>query len=179
MKIKYILSIVTLMGWVIGTSPVYAQTAAPKEAETAATHTPVNLVTLAPLIGKWKNKENKESKLTISFEMIANDTVMVETWARNGKTRSLTLYHQDGTDLIATHYCPQGNQPRLRMTADSQKSYIAFAFQDSTNLESIEDNHQHSLSLKLPTATSDFIRTETYLSAKGEDTTTLVLEPVT
>lgn len=135
----------------------------------------ITLETLKPLVGTWQNKERPNSQFRISFELIANDAVLVEKWLRGGKTRSLTLYHQDGSNLLATHYCPQGNQPRLKLTPDSTLEMMSFKFQDATNLPTIDDNHQHSLGLKLPTKTSDFIRSEMYLSKDGEENSTLTL----
>jgi len=81
-------------------------------------------------------------------------------------------------NLLATHYCPQGNQPRLRMSADSTTAKINFEFQDATNLSSLDSNHQHSLSLALPSDKSDFTRSESYLSKEGEEQSYLVLERV-
>ena len=135
----------------------------------------ITLDTLKPLVGTWQNKERPNSQFRINFELIANDTVLVEKWLRAGKTRSLTLYHQDGSNLLATHYCPQGNQPRLKLTPGSTTQMISFKFQDATNLATIDDNHQHSLGLKLPTETSDFIRSEMYLSKNGEENSALTL----
>ena len=138
----------------------------------------VTLETLAPLVGVWRDRDAPEATNLISFEWTANQTVLVETWMVNGNKRSLTLYHQDGDALLATHYCPQGNQPRLKMTESSTPTLINFTFQDATNLDSPTDNHQHSLSLTLPSPGTDFIRREMYLSEKGEDHSTRTLVQV-
>ena len=64
------------------------------------------------------------------------------------------------------------------MSADSTTAKINFEFQDATNLSSLDSNHQHSLSLALPSDKSDFTRSESYLSKEGEEQSYLVLERV-
>ena len=43
---------------------------------------------------------------------------------------------------MATHYCPQGNQPRLVATEGKVSQKIEFVFRDATNLTHPEDSHQ-------------------------------------
>jgi hypothetical protein len=45
----------------------------------------------------------------------------------------MTVYHLDGPELMATHFCPQGNQPRLKMM-QSTGSRFDFAFHDATGV---------------------------------------------
>lgn len=99
---------------------------------------------LKTLVGTWRNAARPELSLRIRFYLTARDTVLVESWEAGGKPHSLTLYHRDGPALIATHYCPQGNQPRLALTgADKQK--LHFAFRDFTDLDPATELHQHDL----------------------------------
>ena len=71
--------------------------------------------------------------------------MLVETWLRNDKKHSFTLYHLGNENLMATHYCPQGNQPRLKLTNNSTTSDLRFSFFDATNLANLASSHQHSL----------------------------------
>lgn len=127
------------------------------------------------LEGTWEKEGATNSKFTISFELTANDSVLVETWNYEGKKHSLTVYHPDGNDLIATHYCPQGNQPRLRLKGESTKSHILFEYFDATNLESLENSHQHSLSLILSEPLNRLQRKESYMSKAVEKPSELIL----
>lgn len=129
------------------------------------------------LVGDWKRQDRPNSTRTIRMELTANDTVLVETWLRGDRAHSLTLYHMDNGKLLATHYCPQGNQPRLKMTAESDAEHIEFAFMDSTNLQSLDDNHQHSLNWDISN-TELVTRGESYLGAEGEDVSSMVLTRV-
>ena len=69
---------------------------------------------LQTLVGEWEGKTEKGRALKVSYRLTANNTVLIETWTLGPTRESLTLYHMDNESLIATHYCPLGNQPRLR-----------------------------------------------------------------
>jgi hypothetical protein len=125
---------------------------------------------LSALVGTWRNAEQPESPLRIHFYMTAGGTVLVESWENApGSPHSLTLYHRDGADLIATHYCPQGNQPRLALETFGKR--LAFTFRDATDLTPSE-SHLHDLSFDLSDASRP-IRGETYKKA-GEAETTIM-----
>lgn len=130
------------------------------------------------LVGYWKRKDADNTEFKIHLELTANETVLVETWLYKNKKHSITLYHRDGDNLLATHYCPQGNQPRLQMRQFDQANDIVFEFRDATNLPSLKDSHQHSLRFNLVDLNNAIKRGETYLSANGEEATELVLERI-
>ncbi len=120
---------------------------------------------LSKLVGRWRPADRADGSLTIHFTLTAGGTVLVESWERtNGEPHSLTLYHRDGPSLIATHYCPGGNQPRLAL-AGRDALGLHFTFRDATDLDAGE-SHQHDLWLDL-TDPNHPIRTEAYRSGKG------------
>ncbi|GGO73490.1 hypothetical protein [Bowmanella pacifica] len=100
---------------------------------------------LKSLVGEWKRVDSDNSDFYISFDTSAKGSVLIENWIYKGASHSLTLYHLDGENLLATHYCPQGNQPRLKLDKSANPNSISFVFQDATNLKSLADSHQHSL----------------------------------
>ena len=102
----------------------------------------------------------------------------MERWMYGEKNHSLTVYHRDGADLLATHYCPKGNQPRLKLKAGSRPHEIEFKYMDATNLESREQSHQHSLDFKISDTGMSMVRGETYLSKAGLDASELILTRV-
>jgi len=130
---------------------------------------------LKSLVGVWEKEGATNSNFTISFELTANDTTLMETWNYKGKKHSLTLYHLNGKNLMATHYCPQGNQPRLNLSNDATLNNLSFIYFDATNLESLEDSHQHTLGFDLSESSNRIHRKETYLSKSGEEESELVL----
>jgi hypothetical protein len=60
----------------------------------------------------------------------------------------LTIFHPDGSSVIATHYCAEKNQPRLRLVSASARR-LEFDFLDITNLASPDDGHMRRLVLTL------------------------------
>jgi hypothetical protein len=123
---------------------------------------------LQTLAGEWEGKTETGRVLKVSYRLTANNTVLVETWTLSPQRESLTLYHMDNESLIATHYCPVGNQPRLRFKEGGSASLFAFEFLSATNLPKPEVAHQHRFEMELLNANS-FARSETYLeNGKGE-----------
>jgi hypothetical protein len=117
---------------------------------------------LKTLVGEWRGTSAKGRTFGITYRLSAGDTVLVETWALASGRESLTLYHLDGDDLVATHYCPIGNQPRMKLKRWSGGDVLDFAFVSATNLPDPNVAHQDSFRLELIDA-AHIARSETYL----------------
>ena len=146
----------------------------------AADHTTVMaaeqaLQRLQTLVGTWKREGAGASDFRIRFETTAGGTVLVETWLAGARPHSLTLYHADGERLMATHYCPQGNQPRLLLASASTLENMTFRFHDATNLADPEQSHQHALGFDFSEAPVRLRRSETYRSGDGDESSELLL----
>ena len=124
------------------------------------------------LVGIWRNADNPASLLRIRFTLTAGGTVLVEEWRRGTEPHSVTVYHRDGATLLATHYCPQGNQPRLALVTAGK--FLRFAFRDATDLDPRTESHQHELAFDLINPARP-VRSETYRSAKGDEPSRLIL----
>ena len=120
---------------------------------------------LTRMVGTWRRADKPESPLRIRFYLTAGGTVLVESWEARGKPHSLTLYHRDGEALLATHYCPQGNQPRLAL-AGRDPSGLHFLFRDATDLQPATEKHQHDLWFDLSDPERP-VRGETYSGKHG------------
>src|SRR5687767_2900395 len=68
------------------------------------------------LAGSWSGTADSGGQVDIVVRSIARASTLAETFGPPGR-ETMTLYHSDGGGLIATHYCAQGNQPRLRATS--------------------------------------------------------------
>ncbi|MEX0342577.1 MAG: hypothetical protein AB3N06_08320, partial [Erythrobacter sp.] len=121
---------------------VIAANANPLSAGIATDDTPADPFELiADLEGRWQVAETPA--LEIVFEQTARGTTIVERWETASGLHSMTVYHRDGDAVVATHYCPQGNQPRLEArTLDAGE--VRFAFRDVTDLDEGE-SHTHAL----------------------------------
>ena len=101
---------------------------------------------LKPLVGNWRPAEKPDSPMRVSFELIAKDSVLVENW-RSPTHQSMTVYHLDGDTLLATHYCPQGNQPRLALLRTESDGTLRFEFRDGSNVDIAGGHHEALLTL--------------------------------
>src|SRR5581483_8190768 len=59
----------------------------------------------------------------------------------------ISIYTADGPDLVMTHYCVLGNQPRLKADPKSPANQIHFQFAGGTNLDPKKDKHMHAATL--------------------------------
>lgn len=112
--------------------------------------------------GRWQVAET--DALQIVFEVTARGKTVVERWETAAGLHSITVYHLDGDAVVATHYCPQGNQPRLQ-SVPGDAGAIAFEFRDITGFDEGE-SHQFALDY---TSREDgsLVRSEVYRSAEG------------
>jgi len=134
----------------VATAPVHAR------ADPAS----VGFEALKERVGVWRTADRPDSPLRVRFSLTAGGTVLMEEWTRGGQPHSITLYHRDGAELIATHYCPQGNQPRLTMLPRADRGGVSFTFRDATYLDAHE-SHVVSLAFDLSDEAT-LVRRETY-----------------
>jgi len=125
---------------------------------------------LKALAGAWRGRRPDGREIGVSYRLSAAGTVLVETWALGPQRESLTLYHMDGEALIATHYCPIGNQPRLRLTR-TNGDRLDFAFRDATNLAPGEA-HQHDFWIAID-GPAAITRSETYVQGAESESETI------
>ncbi len=86
----------------------------------------------------------------------------MEQWQFRG-TDALTLYHLDNETLMATHYCPLCNQPRLDLVEVKGERFL-FSCVSTTNLSELDAEHQHEFEIELIDPTH-FWRSESYIAA--------------
>lgn len=144
----------------------------PTMADEAVTIADMHFKKMTTMVGVWKTEDHPA--LRIIFEPTAGGSVIVERWMVGERIHSMTVYHLDGQALMATHYCPQGNQPRLKMERGSTENRISFDFHDATNLKSLEQSHQHKLSFDF-SKTEHVTRGEAYRQGVSSNPSEIVL----
>ena len=135
---------------------------------------------LQDLAGVWRLSNPKNARDTafrISYKPISRNTALVEVFGDPNGAVTETVYHMDGDSLMATHYCAQGNQPRLRLRNDSTSESLHFTFFDVTNLKKPADSHLVDLRLTL-LPDGRLRREETYRENGHDDGSTILLERV-
>lgn len=130
---------------------------------------------LKQLQGAWVPEDSQSGNFYIEFELTAGDSVLVEKWLYKGGLHSMTVYHRDHGSVLATHYCPQGNQPRLASVADTSPSEIRFVFRDATSLNREKQSFQVTLSFLVDETGNRVVRSETYQKGAEQEPSEMVL----
>ncbi len=79
-------------------------------------------------VGRWISKEEG---VVVDYRLSARGSVLLETWMPGTEAESVSAYHLDKDRLIMTHYCGQGNQPRL-VLVDAGPNRLVFKRFDVT-----------------------------------------------
>jgi hypothetical protein len=98
------------------------------------------------LVGEWIDVEGHfgmKDQVAVTYRLTGNGTTVVETMFRGTPHEMITMYSKDGDDLVLTHYCSSGNQPRMRARTFDGRA-IDFAYDGGTNLDPAKDMHMHS-----------------------------------
>jgi hypothetical protein len=101
---------------------------------------------LKKLAGTWvaADKDGKPTDQVVSVvKLTAGGSVVHETLFPGQPREMVSIYHIDGGDLVMTHYCMRGNQPRMKADPKSPANQIHFEFAGGTNLDPAKDNHMH------------------------------------
>jgi hypothetical protein len=130
---------------------VFAE-AAPPEAgsQPAAVTSPFER--LKNLAGEWVAGEDgemfKKGDVVSRYAVTAAGSAVVETVFPGSPHEMVTVYHADGPDLVLTHYCMEGNQPRMRATNPKGSSRFTFEFDGGTGINPKKDRHMNSATIE-------------------------------
>lgn len=131
----------------------------------SAPSAPVVYEDLKGLLGAWQGIDQEGQKWTVHYRLIAGGHALVETWSPGSQNEALTIYMLDGDSLIATHVCPWGNQPRLRLSLASKLHDYRFEFVGGANLHVADAYHQVRFRLRIE-GRNRFMRSEVYAPNK-------------
>jgi hypothetical protein len=140
--------------------PAAPVVAAAKTAPSATAPAATVFDRLKGLAGDWIDASGAfgmQGKVAVTYRVTGGGSAVVETLFAGMPHEMVTVYHKDGSDLVLTHYCAGGNQPRMRArTTDG--STLAFEFDGGTNLDPAKDDHMHAGRLEF--VSGDEIRAE-------------------
>ena len=128
---------------------------------------------LKTLAGEWEGTAADGSKGRISYKLVSNGTVLMESISGDGHEDGMvTMYHLDGDSILATHYCSAGNQPRLRAALTPGKDgEIVFQLLDVSNRRPGQEGQIHGLVVRFQDA--DHFTQEWTGEEKSKMTTTV------
>lgn len=115
------------------------------------------------LVGTWRGTTAAGASVEVRYQAIAADGALLELWGTAPRLTA-TVFHPDGAGLVATHYCAQGNQPRLRAVATGP-SEVEFRQADATDVD-VDEAQLVNLTLRFDGEA--FERVEDYLAPDGQ-----------
>jgi hypothetical protein len=104
------------------------------------------------LAGTWlaADGDGKPTDQVMSIITVtAGGSAVHETLFPGQPQEMVSVYTVDGPDLVMTHYCVLGNQPRLKADPKSSANQICFQFAGGSNLDPTKDKHMHSATLTI------------------------------
>jgi hypothetical protein len=104
------------------------------------------------LVGTWveADKEGKPTDTVVSIiKLTAGGSAVHETTFPGQPHEMVSVYTAEGNDLVMTHYCVLGNQPRLKADPKSPANKLTFEFTGGTNLDPKKDKHMHGATLTI------------------------------
>ncbi|MCA9277495.1 MAG: hypothetical protein H6815_01755 [Phycisphaeraceae bacterium] len=112
---------------------------------------------LSKLDGTFLVPTERARTTYVTFENASRGGSIVETWRRkNEPVHSITVFYRDQGVVYCRHYCPQGNQPILRL--DSFDGTVAH-FSLVTLTGDRDRAHMHLLTMEFP-ASNDHVGVE-------------------
>jgi hypothetical protein len=112
---------------------------------------PSQLDVLKKLAGEWTGKGShgeQQIDATVTYKVTGGDSAVVETHFPGTEHEMITVYTLDGDDLVLTHYCMLGNQPRMKAERGGNGKKLAFKFTGAGNLKSEKDQHMHDMTIE-------------------------------
>ena len=102
---------------------------------------------LKTLTGEWSAKTKDGKPVRVSYKVVSNGSALMEMLSMDkGEGDMVTVYHQDGDNLMLTHYCSANNQPRMKaLPVSGEVKTLTFSFLDATNLAAPDSGHMHRL----------------------------------
>ncbi len=86
------------------------------------------------LVGSWEGTVASGIQ-SADFQLIANSSVIMSRLSGGMPHDMHTMFHLDGSDLMATHYCAMRNQPRFVLVSAGDANKLVFEFKDGTNIK--------------------------------------------
>ena len=111
-----------------------------------------NFEKMKKLVGTWveADKDGKPTDTVMSIiKLTAGGSAIHETFFPGQPMEMVSVYVPEGEELVMTHYCVIGNQPKLKADPKSPANQIVFKFAGGTNLDPKKDKHMHDATLTL------------------------------
>jgi hypothetical protein len=104
------------------------------------------------LAGTWvaasENGTPTDQVISI-IKVTSGGSAVHETHFPGQPMEMMSVYTADGPDVLLTHYCVLGNQPRLKTEGKAPANQLAFHFVGGDNLDPKKDKHMHEITITI------------------------------
>jgi hypothetical protein len=98
------------------------------------------------LQGQWAiSTGDKTLPFHMTYALGSNGSIVTEQFGKE-----LSVFYSDKGDLLMTHFCNRGNQPRLKLKAGGTARRYEFDMFDITNLRDPSDDHVNVIIYEIP-----------------------------
>jgi hypothetical protein len=98
------------------------------------------------LQGQWAISEgDKTLPFHMTYALGSNGSIVTEQFGKE-----LSVFYNDKGNLLMTHFCNRGNQPRLKLKAGGTATRYEFDMFDATNLKDPSDDHVRAIIYEIP-----------------------------
>jgi hypothetical protein len=142
------------------------------DAAAKATPTHPGLEKIKSLAGTWveADKDGKPTDKVVSVvKVTAGGSAVQETFFPGEPMEMVSVYHLDRGELVMTHYCVLGNQPRMKADPKSPSNQIRWQFAGGTNLDPSKDAHMHGATVTFVDADHIEIAGEAWENGKAAE----------
>jgi len=94
------------------------------------------------MVGTWEGKSPNGKTSEVKYQLAAGGASVMAESHMIGDDMT-TMFYVDGDRLMMTHFCPSGNQPRMKATISADTKTVTFDFLDATNLSGPQAGHMH------------------------------------
>jgi hypothetical protein len=125
--------------------PVFGEDKAAPDAKAA-------FAKMKTLAGEWSSNGEghggADHAPKVIYKVTAAGSALMESQFPGSDHEMVSIYHLDGDNLLMTHYCAAGNQPRMKYDPKASKpGEFVFAFDGGTNFDPAKDMHIHNLNV--------------------------------
>jgi len=111
----------------------------------------------------------KDYPASTRFMMVSDGSALMAWLAEGTPYEMVTIFHMDGKELMATHYCASHNQPRFIAVAGDDPNQVVFKFKDGTNIGE-HDGHMQQVVFTFD-GKDHHMEDWSYVDAQGKVTT--------
>jgi hypothetical protein len=107
---------------------------------------------LKALAGDWKGRHSTPDgpPMAVEYRLTGNGTAVTERLFAGSPHEMLSVYYLERGELVLTHYCAMGNQPRMKLVAGGKDGELRFDFAGGTNLDPATSTHIHGGRIAIP-----------------------------